>query len=334
MGGMKTSAAATPNRSPSARAGALMALASMSSAQLGVAASVGLASQIGALGAASLRLFSAGLIMLVITRPWRLRYSRAAIQAGVILGIATAGNGILYMSAVARLPLGTASALEFLGPLSVAVFHSGRRAMLWPVLAAAGVLLLTEPWSGAVNGLGILFALGAAVGYAGYILFTQRIGDQADGLAGLGISMPVAALAAAAVAGPSTVGKLSPGLIAAGAGLALLVPVTTFILELHSLRRLSASAFSTLVCLEPAIGTVLGLILLGQVPHLLGVAGLVCVVAAGAGSVRSGARERHTPERQDEPSLDDRLVIQVPPAPEGPGGLAVLTLLPVHQTEA
>jgi inner membrane transporter RhtA len=294
---MSTAVAVSPDRSPSARAGALMALASMSSAQLGIAASVGLAGQIGALGAASLRLFSAGVIMLAITRPWRLRYSRAALRAGVILGLATAGNGILYMSAVARLPLGTASALEFLGPLSVAVFHNRRRALLWPVLAAAGVLLLTEPWSGAVDGAGILFALGAAAGYAGYILFTQRIGDQADGIAGLGVSLPVAALAAAVMAGPSTVGQLNLRLIATGAGLALLVPVTTFILELHSLRRLSASAFSTLVCLEPAIGTGLGLVLLGQVPHLLGAVGMICVVAAGAGSVRSGARERTGPAR-------------------------------------
>jgi inner membrane transporter RhtA len=298
-----------------------MALASMSCAQLGVAGSVGLAGQAGPLGAASLRLFSAGVIMLVITRPWRFRYSRAALQAGVILGIATAGNGILYMSAVARLPLGTASALEFLGPLSVAVFHRGRRALLWPVLAAAGVLLLTEPWTGTVNGAGILFALGAAVGYAGYILFTQRLGDQADGIAGLGISMPVAALAAAAVAGPSTVGKLSPGLIATGAGLALLVPVTTFILELHSLRRLTASAFSTLVCLEPAIGTLFGLVLLGQVPHLLGAAGLACVVAAGLGSVRSGGRERRTGQQRDALLLADGLATTQVPAPaEGQDG--------------
>lgn len=285
-----TSGTLAPARSPSAGAGALMTLASMTSAQLGLAASVGLIGQLGALGAASLRLFSAGVIMLAVTRPWRFRYSRAALRAGIILGLATAGMSMLFMCAAARLPLGTASALEFLGPLAVAVCGNGRRALLWPALAGGGVLLLTEPWSGAVNGTGIAFALGAAACYAGYILFTRRIGDHVGGIAGLGISLPVAALAAAAIAGPGAAAKLSPALIAIGIGLALLVPLIPFILELHSLRRLSTAAFSTLVCLEPAIGTVLGLVLLGQVPHALIVVGIMCVIGAGAGSVRSGAR--------------------------------------------
>src|ERR1700761_4258070 len=261
-----------------------MALVSMSSAQLGLAASVGLIGQLGALGTASLRLVSAGVIMLAVTRPWRFRYSHAALRAGIVLGIATSGMSILFMCAVARLPLGTASALEFLGPLTVAVCHNGRRGLLWPALAGGGVLLLTEPWTGAVNGTGIACALGAAACYAGYILFTRRVGDHADGIAGLGISLPVAALEAVAVAGRSTVPNLHPGLIVIGIGLALLVPVAPFILELHSLRRLSTAAFSTLVCLEPAIGTIVGLVLLGQVPRALTAVGILCVVGAGAGS--------------------------------------------------
>ena len=305
-------------RSPSAGAGALMTLVSMTSAQLGLAASVGLIGQLGALGAASLRLFGAGVIMLAVTRPWRYRYSRAALRAGVILGLATAGMSILFMCAAARLPLGTASALEFLGPLTVAVRGNGRRAPLWPVLAAAGVLLLTEPWSGAVNGTGIAFALGAAACYAGYILFTRRVGDHAEGIAGLGISLPVAALVAAVAAGPSIAAKLSPALIAIGIGLALLVPVIPFILELHSLRRLSTAAFSTLVCLEPAIGTIVGLVLLGQVPHALTVVGIACVIAAGAGSVRSGAREHPVPVAEGAAEDAGRPAAAMASASEGP----------------
>jgi inner membrane transporter RhtA len=317
---MKTSAAISSTRSPSARAGALMALVSMSSAQLGLAASVGLIGQAGVLGAASLRLVSAGVIMLVVTRPWRLRYSRAALRAGIVLGLATAGMSMLFMCAVARLQLGTASALEFLGPLTVAICRGGRRGLLWPALAAGGVLLLTEPWSGAVNGAGIAFALGAAACYAGYILFTRRIGDHADGIAGLGISLPVAALVAVAVAGPSAFAKLSPELIATGIGVALLVPVVPFILELHSLRRLSTAAFSTLVCLEPAIGTIVGLVLLGQVPHALTAVGILAVVGAGAGSVHSGAREHQVPAPSDDPgqAAGDAAVELVPPAPRSP----------------
>jgi inner membrane transporter RhtA len=289
-------------KTSSARSGALMALVSMSSAQLGLAASVSLSGPLGALGAASLRLVSAGLIMLAVTRPWRLRYSRPALQAGIVLGLVTAGMSILFMCAATRLPLGTASALEFLGPLTVAICHNGRRGLLWPALAGGGVLLLTEPWTGAVNGAGIAFALGAAACYAGYILFTQQVGDHADGIAGLGISLPVAALVSIAIAGPSTVTKLTPGLIVIGIGVALLVPVAPFILELLSLRRLSTAAFSTLVCLEPAIGTIVGLVLLGQVPHALTALGILAVVAAGAGSVRSGARGQLVPPPPDEAS--------------------------------
>jgi inner membrane transporter RhtA len=81
------------------------------------------------------------------------------------------------------------------------------------------------------------------------------------------------------------------------------VPVIPFILELHSLRRLSTAAFSTLVCLEPAIGTIVGLVLLGQVPRALTVVGIACVIAAGAGSVRSGAREHPVPVTEGAASL-------------------------------
>src|ERR1700735_1311318 len=169
----------------SARSGTLMAVGSMSCVQLGLALSVHLIGEVGPLGAAWLRLAWAAVILLVAARPRPWRFRRPVLLATVALGLATAGMTMFFMLAAARLPLGTASALEFLGPLTVAVFHNGRRAMLWPVLAACGVVLLTEPWSGTINGTGVTFALGAATCYAGYILLTQRIGDQADGLAGL-----------------------------------------------------------------------------------------------------------------------------------------------------
>ncbi len=99
----------------------------------------------------------------------------------------TAGVTMLFMAAVDRLPLGTASALEFLGPLGVAVARSrGGRLLLWPLLAAVGVLLLTEPWRGEVDPVGVAFALGAAACWAAYILLTQAVGDELDGPARAG----------------------------------------------------------------------------------------------------------------------------------------------------
>ena len=93
------------------------------------------------------------------------------------------------MAAVARLPLGTASALEFLGPLGVAVVRGGRGRLQWPAFAAVGVVLLTEPWRGTVDLAGVAFALAAAACWAAYILLTQRVGDEVAGLRGLAVSM-------------------------------------------------------------------------------------------------------------------------------------------------
>ena len=123
-------------------------------------------------------------------------YSREALVAGTALGVVTAGVTILFMGAVARLPLGTASALEFLGPLTIAVVRSRGAGRAWALLAAVGVVCLTQPWTGDADPVGVALALGAAVCWAAYILLTQRVGDAVSGLGGLAISMPVAALVA------------------------------------------------------------------------------------------------------------------------------------------
>ena len=280
--------AAAPSRSQS---GTLMAVGSMTCVQLGLALSVPLFGQVGPLGAVWLRLAWAGVILLIAVRPRPWRFRRPMLLAAVALGVVTAGVTMLFMAAVARLPLGTASALEFLGPLGVAVARGrGGRRLLWPGLAAAGVLLLTHPWEGGANLAGIACALGAAVCWACYILLTQAVGDEVAGLQGLAVSIPVAALVATAVAGPGVIPALTPRLVLAGLGLALLLPVVPFSLEMYALRRLTAAAFGTLMCLEPALALVAGLALLGQVPQAWSLTGIAFVVAAGLGAVRTGAR--------------------------------------------
>ena len=158
-----------------------------------------------AVGVAWLRLSWAGVLLLVLVRPRPSQFTRSSFLACVALGVVTGGLTLLFMAAVSRLPLGTASALEFLGPLSVAVARSRGR-LVWPALAGLGVVLLTEPWHGAVDLLGVGLALGAAGCWAAYILLTQRVGDDVTGLSGLAVSLPVAALVATAVAGPSAIG--------------------------------------------------------------------------------------------------------------------------------
>lgn len=268
----------------------------MGCVQLGLAVSVDLANTLGAAGIAWLRLVFAALLILVIARPWRARFTRRALLTCVLLGVATAGMTVLFMAAVVRIPLGTASALEFIGPLGVAVASGRGRARLWALAAAAGVVALTEPWHGGVDPIGIAAALGAAVCWAGYILLTQRAGDAVNGLHALAVSFPVAAIVASFTITPDVLSRLTWPLLLTGLGLALLLPVVPFMLEFLALRRLSTAAFGTLMSLEPAIALLIGFTLLGQVPRPLAVLGIALVILAGIGATRSGARGTAAPQ--------------------------------------
>ncbi|MGI5126565.1 EamA family transporter [Pseudonocardia sp. CA-107938] len=278
----------------SARVGAGMAMVSMLCVQLGLAVAVTLIDRIGIEGAAWLRLAWAGVLLLVLVRPHPAAFSRATFTACVLLGVVTAAVTLLFMAAVARIPLGTASALEFLGPLGVAVATGrGHRRYVWPALAAAGVVLLTEPWVGAVDPVGVLFALAAAACWAGYILLTRRVGDAVAGINGLAVSMAVAGIVATIVVGPAVLSRVTPELLLIGLGLAVLLPVVPFTLELLALRRLTTAAFGTLMSLEPAFALLVGLAVLHQVPGPAAALGICLVVTAGIGATRGGAR---TPE--------------------------------------
>jgi inner membrane transporter RhtA len=297
------------------RAGVAFAVLSMTMAQLGLAASVSLFARIGPEGAAWLRLVSAALIVLVLLRPRPSSFDRRSFLAAVGLGVATGGMTLLFMAAVARLPLGTASALEFLGPLTVAVLGSRGR-LIWPALAFVGVILLTQPWHGSVDGLGVLFALAASAFWAEYILLTQHVGDNVSGLQGMGVSFPVAALVGTVVAGPSTIPVLTWQLVAIGFGLALLLPVVPFSLEYLALRRLDAGVFGTLMSLEPALALLIGWVLLSQSPGLLQAFGIACVVIAGIGAERtahpvSAVRANHR-QQQTEHYEPDQTAMPLP----------------------
>ncbi len=274
-----------------ARVGALMAMGSMLCVQIGLAVAVSLFDDIGAAGAAWLRLAWAGVILLILVRPKPSAFTRKTFATSVLLGVVTAMVTVMFMASLSRIPLGVASAIEFLGPLGVAVATAGAgRRVLWPALAAVGILLLTEPWSGTVDTIGVLLALGAAVCWAAYILLTQRVGDAVTGINGLAVSMPVAGIVATITVGPAAFDRMTPEFLLIGVGLAILLPVIPFTLEFLALRRLNTSSFGTLMSLEPAFAMIIGLVILHQVPSHLAVIGLGFVVAAGIGAARSGAR--------------------------------------------
>jgi inner membrane transporter RhtA len=275
-----------------ARSGAFMAMGSMACVQVGLAIAVTLIDRIGVEGAAWLRLAWAGVLMLVIVRPRPAAFTRKTFLVCVVLGVVTAMVTMLFMASAGRIPLGTASALEFLGPLGVAVANGrGGGRVLWPGLAAIGVVLLTQPWAGAVDPIGVLYALGAAACWACYILLTQRVGDEVAGINGLAVSMPVAGVVATIVVGPQVLPRMSPDILLIGIGLAILLPVVPFALELMALRRLNTAAFGTLMALEPAFAMIVGALILHQEPGLAGVVGICLVVAAGVGAARTGSRK-------------------------------------------
>ena len=269
--------------------GALMAAASMSCVQLGLALSVHLFGRLGPLGVTGLRLAWGGLLLMVLVRPRLRHFTRRDLLACGVLGAVTGALMLLFTLAIARIPLGTASALEFLGPLTVSLCGPGGGSRPWAVPAAAGVVLLTQPWHGGTDPAGLAFALAAAGCWGAYILLTQHVGDRVSGLSGLAVSVPVAGLVAMLAAAPD-LGRVTWPLLAIMLGLAALHPVVPFSLEFLALRRLTAGAFGTLMSLEPAIALVAGLLVLGQVPDVASAGGIVLVVIAGVGATRAGGR--------------------------------------------
>ena len=268
-----------------------LALTAMLSVQLGSALSVPLISTVGAAGTAWLRLSIGALVFVALARPPLRSVRRHDLPALLGLGITTGLVTITFLAAIERIPLGTAVAVEFLGPLTVAAVRShSPPALTWPALALLGVALLTQPWQGIVDPAGLGFAVLAAIGWATYIVLTQRLGDRFTGLGGLSLTVPVAAATAAVVGIPEAKGHLTLAVLAAAAGLALLLPVLPYALELLALRRMTSSAFGTLMALEPAIGVLLGLFVLHQRPSIPQLAGILLVVLAGAAAQRGGRR--------------------------------------------
>ena len=274
-----------------------LAIAAMLSIQLGSALSVDLIDSVGPAGTAWLRLSMGALIFLLLARPPLREIRRQDVPVLIALGITTGVMTIAFLAAIERIPLGTAVSIEFLGPLTVAAVRSHNvRALTWPALALMGVVLLTEPWHGDINVSGVAFAGLAGVGWGLYILLTQRVGDRFTGLGSLSITIPIAALTAAVPGIPQAADHLSWEIVAVAAGLAVLLPVLPFALELLALRRMTSTAFGTLMALEPAIGVVLGVIVLQQFLSITQVVGIVLVVIAGATAQRGGQRQPLVPE--------------------------------------
>ncbi|WP_347109077.1 EamA family transporter [Paenarthrobacter sp. S56] len=269
-----------------------MAVAAMMAVQLSNALSVAVIDQVGPAGTAWLRMCFGVVFLWMVSRPAIRSLRRRDLPALIALGVVTGFMTTFFLAAVERIPLGTAVAIEFLGPLTVAGMMSKRRkALIWPLLAFIGVVLLTEPWRGTIDLVGVGFALAAGTCWGLYNVLTQHVGDRFSGISGLSLTIPVAALATLPLGLPQVLnGSVEWWVLPVAAGIALITPVIAFGLEMLALRRMTHTAFGTLLSIEPAFGVLIGLLVLAQAPTLMQIAGIALVVVAGTAAQQGGRR--------------------------------------------
>ena len=263
-------------------------LIAMVSIQTGATLAKGMFPFVGAPGATALRLFLAALILLAVMRPWRTMPRGAEWRSLALYGVALGGMNLLYYMALNRLPLGIAIALEFSGPLAVAILGSRKPLdFLWVALAIGGLLLLLPIGVGGsdIDPLGAAYALAAGAFWAGYILFGQRAGGDHGTANSVAWGTVIAAILVVPI-GVADAGSalLNPAILPMALGVAVLSTAFPYTLEMMAMTRMPARVFGTLMSVEPAIGALSGLILLGERLAPVQWAAIAAIVAASLGA--------------------------------------------------
>ncbi|MFJ7216879.1 EamA family transporter [Amycolatopsis sp. NPDC098790] len=249
-------------------------------------------------GVAWLRCLGAAVVLLAWRRPGRAAWRGRGLRLAIAFGVVTAGMNVLFYEAIARLPLGTVVAMEFIGPVLVAAAGSRSvRDVLAVVLVACGVVAIADVQvSGSV--LGVLFALGAAAAWAGYIVLGKRVASSSSlsssGSSGSSVSsvssgldsLAIGFAAATVLLSPLAFGTgevwSSPRMLLLGVGVGVLSTVVPYALDQVVLRRLGQARFAVLLALLPVTAGVMGFVLLGQVPSVPEAVGTLAVVAGVA----------------------------------------------------
>lgn len=275
---LRTLAGATPPSS--------MILVASLAFQLGTALSKSLFDQVGSTGATFIKtVFGAALLLLI----WRSGLSHRSFRDyGLIslLGLAIAGMSLCFYAAIARIPLGIASALEFVGPLSVAIAGSRRWLdMVWVALAVTGVVLLAPLGEAqGIHPVGMLFALLSASCWAIYILVSGQASQSFAGGTGLAIAMTVASIAMAPFGiAEGGISLLEPQVLLIGSGVALLGNVIPYSLEYQALKTLPPRIFGVLISIEPAIAALVGFFVLREALSLRAITAIAMVTVAAMG---------------------------------------------------
>ncbi|MES2744805.1 MAG: DMT family transporter, partial [Bdellovibrionota bacterium] len=226
--------------------------------------------------------------MFAVFRPWRTPLSRSAWGRVAVYGITLGVMNLVFYFALQRIPLGVAVALEFVGPLGVALYGTRRWVdLIWVILAGVGIYMLV-PWSGVTTGLdplGVLLALGAGFCWGCYIIFGKRIGTDVTSGQASAFGMMFAALTVLPFGAWSFKSSvMTPRLWLLGAMVALLSSAIPYALEMIVMRRMNARTFGILMSIEPALATLMGLVFLHESLDGFQTLALVAIVSACLGS--------------------------------------------------
>lgn len=254
---------------------------------------------VGPGGATALRLTIAALVLFAVFRPWRYRLDRKQWRAVLLYGGAMGAMNLFFYFAIELIPLGIAVALEFTGPLTVALLGARKPLdFLWIALALCGFALLL-PWGqtqGEIAPLGVVLALCAGACWAGYIIFGQRAGTAGGGphVAALGVATAamIALPFGVVTAGTSL---LDPAILPLGIAVALLSSAIPYALDMVALPHVPARLFGILMSAQPAFATLTGLIVLGEMLGLGQIAGIGAIMAASIGATLTIARRTAPP---------------------------------------
>jgi inner membrane transporter RhtA len=263
-----------------------LVVGAIASVQFGAALAATLFDTLGPGGAVLLRLAFAALILLALWRPRLREHDRRELQLAAVFGLVLAAMNLSFYAAIDRIPLAIAVAIEFVGPLAVAVAGSRRKLdALWIALAAAGILALTRGSTEHLDGLGIALALAAGCMWGTYILLNARLGRAFEGSTGLTLAMCLAAVAMVPVGvADAGAGLFEPQALALGAAVGLLSSALPYSFELEALRRIAPHVFGVLMSLEPAMAAVAGYLVLGQALSARALVGIALVMGASVGA--------------------------------------------------
>jgi inner membrane transporter RhtA len=274
------------------RGAALLVLASIVSVQCGAALATTLFDEIGSSGAVFLRAAFGALVLLALTRGAPLRVREWPHRDVLLLGGAVAAVNLFFYAALERLPLGITVTLEFVGPLGVAIVGSRRRRdLIWALLAAIGIVLLSDGTGGeGVDMVGVALALAAGAFWAAYIVQSDRVGALGPGAGGATMAAVISALLVAPFGLAQGGGEIFvPAHLMVGAAVGVLSTAIPYVFEIEALRRLPRAVFGVLMSLEPAVAAAIGFLALSQDLAALEIVAIALVVIASAGALRSAA---------------------------------------------